>query len=143
MFAEYWRQFGAQNKTKCTNRRRMQNWNNYISLLTEKKFAASTEDIFHFTRHHVTHVRTAVKTKNSAFPESYVFHIRTMSANLVEMLYLRICCVVRINFEIIFSDFYLMLTGMLFRTLTWNLEHEDRNNAVDKYVCWILGGNSD
>ena len=75
----------------------------------KKKFAASNEDIFHFTHHHVTHVRTAVKTKNSAFPESYVFHIRAMSANLVEMLYLRIYCVVLINFDIIFSDFYLML----------------------------------
>ena len=37
--------------------------------------------------------------KKSAYPESYVIHVRTMSANHVEILYFRLCCVMSINSE--------------------------------------------
>ena len=37
--------------------------------------------------------------KKRAHPESYVIHVQTMSANHVEILYFRLCCVMSINSE--------------------------------------------
>ena len=73
--------------------------------------------------------------KNSAFSESYMIHVRSKCKNRVEMLYLRICGVMSIDFEI---NLVISIWCSLGRYSTPWLEVCSMKTEImqfDKYVC--------
>ena len=140
----------SRQNTWCTNRLRMQSWRHY-TLLTEKKFSANNQYVFFslivimlqfcetFKQltpgHRLIIYSYSSADKNSAFSESHMIHARSKCKNRVEMLYLRICGVMSIDFEI---NLVISIWCSLGRYSTPWLEVCSMKTEImqfDKYVC--------